>query len=383
MPTTTTTEQWLSPVFQQSWEDFYHFRGKQHDPLKLKIETDFRMRDELKKQFGFEIAIHNNDPKTLPVWVKFFPGNSDSLSPDGTDIFCTIQNEALISRIVQPPSGLLEYASTDWSDGNSSSSFGDADAFDSGMSSRIDAVALVNARSVGNENNSAMPDSNGLLMKPLSAKATKDYLIAGGAEFVEARIGERAEKRLCGKCAKWLFVSSHGLSCKYHDPDGPIETIDGAPEGGRILVAPEEVEWSDMECVILNLCSVLDICDLTGKYQARNPNGTYPDAQSKSPGKRWAATGPKMLLGYNFSAPRDEPEGTAIANDWITAVKSGAADGVDAWREANAKRKAWNACAIDIDKVVDSETSYYCFETIKLFNKTVYVEWYRFPKSSW
>ena len=104
--------------------------------------------------------------------------------------------------------------------------------------------------------------------------------------------------------------------------------------------SPESVQqyWNqDLSAVILAGCSVLDINDYNKNFSG--------DEHNFSPGKRWERTGPQYLLGYNGSAPGDQGGAPArIVTRWIS-MRNVYGD-AGAWMEANAKNRAWNACAI-------------------------------------
>jgi hypothetical protein len=77
-------------------------------------------------------------------------------------------------------------------------------------------------------------------------------------------------------------------------------------------------------------------------------NFYFGTAHADSPGKRWAATGPALLLGYNQAGPSDRNGGLEIIKRFFGSdpVAATAAGRVDAWRATNETGSAWNACAI-------------------------------------
>lgn len=109
----------------------------------------------------------------------------------------------------------------------------------------------------------------------------------------------------------------------------------------------------DLDCVIFAGCSVLDINDYNDNFL--NPGGVWdPANHAASPGKLWESVGPKVLLGYNYHAPRDEggiPK--RIVDSWRN--NRAAMGNVNAWMKANAENRAWHACAI----VKDSRYLYF------------------------
>lgn len=97
--------------------------------------------------------------------------------------------------------------------------------------------------------------------------------------------------------------------------------------------------WNrDLDVVVLAGCSVLDVNDCNGNYPDPVEHGT-------SPGRKWEAVGPSVMLGYNYYAPSDKSGGpTRIISNWIETRK--AMGDIDAWMNANKAQGKWNACAI-------------------------------------
>ena len=79
-------------------------------------------------------------------------------------------------------------------------------------------------------------------------------------------------------------------------------------------------------------------------------NNNYKGANHfDSPGERWEKTGPRILLGYNNSAPIDIPNGLAIANQWARLVTTTNQGAIPCWAVVTYSKKAYNSCAIEKD----------------------------------
>ncbi len=95
----------------------------------------------------------------------------------------------------------------------------------------------------------------------------------------------------------------------------------------------------DLECAIIDGCSVLDVNDY---------NNNYPgDDHTTSPGELWEKTGPTALLGYNYYAPLDTQGSASIVASWL-ANREILGD-IDAWMDANNNSNGRNGCAIEKD----------------------------------
>lgn len=133
---------------------------------------------------------------------------------------------------------------------------------------------------------------------------------------------------------------------------------------GDFTPAMARLYWNrDLDVAIIAACSVLDINDY---------NGLAGNAAA-SPGKAWEQAGPGILLGYNYVAPGDAggaPE--RIMRFWV--ANRGSLGDVNAWMEANARNKAWNACAVVKDQKYVFFESYF----MKKFKRVKEV-----PKGDW
>lgn len=385
-PETSSNDQWLSSQQRLLWEEPYVFSDSptKSDDLKFKVTFPIAISQAVIDQVDIEVAIFSYRWPTTPNWVSFNLGEIGRLSPDKREVWCTISNSTVKSSIMppQPNESEVEFASFDWIADVSISSYDDSNNFASGMRSRY-GPELVSARGLGNPSRVSAPDPrmpSSEVIPPWTAKANKKYFIAAGATYIEVRLprdGSSAQNQgssaraLCREQADWLYVSVHGWhSANGHYPSGCIEVVDEVQIGGDTIhdyVLPEEVEWrSDLNVVIIAGCSVLDINDYNKVY----------GGSTDSPGERWEATGPEVLLGYNASGPRDRGIGDAIASEWVATQAS--VGKIEAWARANRNRKAWNACAIHAGH------DYYYFHRPKdnLFAKLT-SKWTKVPKSDW
>lgn len=233
---------------------------------------------------------------------------------------------------------------------------------------------MVNAKGVGNSSATVIKDPSGEDILAYKAKSNREYLISGGAMYTALRLagGSGETRALCHETTAWLYLSVHGWhSASGSYPSGCIETVDGNGAGQHEFVIPEDVKWSGMKFVIIAGCSVLDINDYNENFPVED--------RADSPGKRWADTGPDLLLGYNCGGPADTPNGRNIIDRFFGSnpVEANNEARVIEWRGANAKEKAWNACAI-IPTV-----AYYYFDYNKFLGGTLTAEWIPVPRASW
>lgn len=164
---------------------------------------------------------------------------------------------------------------------------------------------------------------------PPVSRLSPSFFKAAGCEIVQAGYFEKeSKKRQVMNQADYFYYSGHGSHAT------------GNLTGG---FAPEAVTnwWTrDLRCVILAGCSVLDIND----YNFNHKGGDH----LASPGKRWAQTGPDVLLGFNGKAPGDRGGAPArMMTAWVANRQS--LGDIGAWMKAAADNHAWNACAIEKD----------------------------------
>ena len=163
---------------------------------------------------------------------------------------------------------------------------------------------------------------------PPNSAPSESFFKAAGCEVVTAEYsGFVSPKCQLMNQADIFYYSGHG----HHDSNDL---------SGGFTPAMAANKWDkDLNCVILAGCSVLDINDYNNNYD------DDPQSHQMSPGKAWEQTGPEVLLGYNYSSPGDAGGApTRIVQSWIS--NRGSLGDVDAWMEANAENRAWNACAI-------------------------------------
>ena len=165
---------------------------------------------------------------------------------------------------------------------------------------------------------------------PPNSIPSESFFKAAGCEIVTAEYGGVASaKRQIMNQADYFYFSGHG--------DHLLNTV----QGSYSPIAAAYYWGRDLDCAIIAGCSVLDVNDYNGNYGY--------DQHSLSPGEAWEATGPGILLGYNYRAPGDVGGAPArIMQSWL--ANRAAMGNVNAWMKANADNKAWNACAIVKDQ---------------------------------
>ncbi|MGI6461874.1 MAG: hypothetical protein ACOX5J_17620 [Candidatus Hydrogenedentales bacterium] len=269
-------------------------------------------------------------------WVNVELNEDDILAPDGKSIIVKITNDELVSiGLVRDVSdAVAETASCDFTAPT------DSDQFDKEMGGFHPLLTefKVPARMVGTGKDYACAP----------VKATTGYIIAGGADFIAVQTDKVWDVGLLQNQSDWLYISGHGRH----------------GDGCLCGVLPSKVDWKkDLDLVIISSCSVLDVDDLNNNYE-----GSDHDA---SPGRKWATTGPKILLGYNFYAPADnhrgDPEFTAkIVKKLFERRFVNGETWEYAWGHANKDMaRKWirdsphNACAIVVD---GEQRTYWCWK---------------------
>lgn len=186
---------------------------------------------------------------------------------------------------------------------------------------------------------------------PPNSKLSQSFFKAAGAEVLSVTYGGvRSAKRQVMNQADYFYYSGHG-----NHRWGMVDDFEPA------VVADY---WKrDLDCVIFAGCSVLDVNDYNNNFLS--PTGEWdPDDHAASPGKLWAATGPKVLLGYNYYAPQDSSRAPErIMRSWLSLRQT--MGDVDAWMRANDNRNGHNACTIQ--RIDDSHIRYGYFKREKGF----------------
>lgn len=353
------------------------FDAPQRHYLKFKMVLPTELTNEALTQIDIEASIYGADAESEPVWKKFNLGTIGTLSPDKREVWCTIPYAQMSSTVrpPPPPMGNIEFSSLDWC-ASTSSSFEDSNNFESRIKFKSGSIPLVSARGPGNSERNMIEVDHGGEVRSIpgwAAKANREYFIGGGAAYVDIRLagGGGGKKALCREQVDWLYLSVHGWHSADQEPypSACIELTDWEGDGAsghREYVLPEEVEWNkDLDLVVIAGCSVLDINDYNDNYLGSKHND--------SPGKRWADTGPSILLGYNAGGPADRHAGENIAFNWGLHQESHGQIG--AWRDANREASAWNACAISVN------ISYSYFHTTTILGGTVDADWTTVPWS--
>jgi hypothetical protein len=259
--------------------------------------------------------------------------------------YAQMQNLGLVPTTPQPGKACIDDGS---SDPTAASNLTDSQAF----------MALMPEQARGQSTqygdlNSTPPNSPGF---------DKSFVQAAGCEIITATFGGASSpKRQIMNQASDFYLSVEG----YHSTG----VITAASVAHSIAVRPSDVTnyWNqNLSTVIIAGCAVLDINDYNNNYTGA--------AHTSSPGKLWAASGVDTMLGYNYYAPVDNPNGTQIIKQWCGLINGGNISGDDAWGIANENGLAWNACAI-----INSE-GYYYFEDINVLGITVDHVWTKVPE---
>ena len=211
---------------------------------------------------------------------------------------------------------------------------------DHGSSSSSDPSNLTD----GNAFESGLPDDTrgkstnygNLESTPPNSPVDKTFFVAAGREIITAEYGGAvSHKRQLMNQADHFYYSGHGSHAN--------ATLQGG-------FAPGDVTgyWNkDLDYAIIAGCAVLDIKD----YRARSFSIStrlkwYNAGGNWSPGAQWESSGPRYLLGYNWTAPLDNQGSAGIISNFISALDGGASV-VDAWKQANDLGIGRNACVID------------------------------------
>ena len=166
-----------------------------------------------------------------------------------------------------------------------------------------------------------------LTSDPPRASLSESFLRAAGCEIMVVTYGGlESNKRQIMNQADILYYSGHGFhKIALLDDYGPSVFTN---------------RWNrDLNCLVVSGCSILDVNDYNNNF------ALDPEDHVASPGKLWENVGPNVMLGYNYYAPADDGGVPArVAHAWV--MRRGLLGDVDAWMEANAVNRAWNACAI-------------------------------------
>ncbi len=350
------------------WEPF---NFDDNDAFKLKLVTTSEITQEVVDELEFEVAAFDAEPGTTPNWVKLSAKDFGRLSPDKKEIWCTIPAARIKTDVLpqeKPDSTSTEAFSFDYP---TTGSFIDSDAFDSAVDA--DTTRSVNVRMLGNWEPASTTTPEGAI-DPWVAAVGKEFIVHGGGIYIAARIGSSSEERAVAKNqVDWMYLSTHG-----HSDLGTIDV------GVGEKITPPDVEWQDdLDIVIIAGCAVLDVNDYNGNYDDDNADGDNDRTTGTEPGpsslvfngEKWANTGPKYLLGYNYNAPLDSQNSDRIISDW--AAKRKTLGVVEAWMEANDNSNGRHACAIE------AGVGYWYFHRKTLFGQTIGYELKFIPAASW
>lgn len=171
---------------------------------------------------------------------------------------------------------------------------------------------------------------------PPNSPIDKTFFQAAGRELVTATYAlcESPRRQIMNQ-ADWFYYSGHG----YHQ----LAQLQGGFRSEDVTAYWNE----DLEWVVFAGCAILDI----GDYRARSfrwwTRRDWEEAGGNcSPGSFWEGSGPKYLLGYNWSAPLDNQGATAILENFLQRWNAGE-NVLEAWKNANNQGVGRNACAID------------------------------------
>jgi len=155
---------------------------------------------------------------------------------------------------------------------------------------------------------------------------TKHFLKVAGYNAIQSTVLGMTTYQFIPDQAHVLYISTHG----YHDGN-TLVTQDG-------LFSPLETDWGKgLSMVVIAGCSVLDV---TGS----KPRWAGTQSANIAPGRKWAATGPCVLLGYEESAPIDrflswngfsDAGPKQVVSQWIFSMEFELASPIYAWMYAN------------------------------------------------
>ena len=304
----------------------------------VKVRVGFYPPVSSVDQFPFDVLIATFG-KDRPRWEPA-PLSGAELAANGMELRLSVSNEQLKTWGMLPcgedddGEGGVEHCSIDCFDPKESTRYADAyntyddeDAFALGCRSlngwsdekqRVDAKAGGNWADTGKPIWFAAAPRTQRSIPPWTARAHAEYIRAGGAVYVEARCDDKSDRGMIQNQADWLYIDSHGGStCDgIPKPPGCTERPHNAsrPTGqlyayGGVYVHPREVDWhKDLNVVIFQGCGILDIDDRNGNVDDNGDGVAEVGTEGHpSPGRLWAATGPRCLLGYNTSGPSEMP----------------------------------------------------------------------------
>lgn len=194
-----------------------------------------------------------------------------------------------------------------------------------------------------------------------------------GVELISAKFGSYIGKFYFQNQADIIYVSGHGSH------------FDGTVYGAGYDLIPGDIgnNWNyDVDMVILSACSVLDIGNKNFKLWTsdRAVGCNVPTGHNNcNPGLKWASVnGPKIFLGYNHTAPKDESGvSKEVVKRFFLYYKDGdLQSAIEAWRKAHPVKKSmtrntwvkmkgpdaamYNACVIE--KIDDKKLKYYYYK---------------------
>lgn len=316
-----------------SWEDLDESRVVLDDePLRVRIDAWPCMTSaaQIKSIFGSTFTISTDS--TCPGGANIDIPLDASFATDGSagQIRMEFPRAELVANGLLPSQnedGIEEKATIDSGDYDQED---DSTLLDSTAFNAIAGVSRHDATSLGNMDN-----------QPPSSLGNRYFFSAAGVEYILATYFTKSSKfRQIMNQADYFYFSGHG-----HHAHAALE----CPSGEGVVPSDVKSYWTnDLECVIFAGCSVLDIGDFVSKRLSWRELAKWKAAGGAcSPGNRWRNIGPKIFLGYGWTAPLDTQGSDEIAAICAAQINSGQ-NPVEAWRIANDRPAGRNACAIDM-----------------------------------
>ena len=306
---------------ESSWPEIEESRVLLDDEdlrMKITISPQLQTLAQCRQMFGSSLTIKTSG--TCPAGV------SVPIPDDATFVNLSGRSEMRISKTRQQLKALGLLPSQDEDGVNEMAVYdvGSIAGIDGSNLSDSNAFLALGAaeRGVATGEPSQMLTSD-----PPRASLSESFLRAAGCEIMVVTYGGlESNKRQIMNQADILYYSGHGFhKIALLDDYGPSVFTN---------------RWNrDLNCLVVSGCSILDVNDYNNNF------ALDPEDHVASPGKLWENVGPNVMLGYNYYAPADDGGVPArVAHAWV--MRRGLLGDVDAWMEANAVNRAWNACAI-------------------------------------
>ena len=351
---TESNEDWNSQEKILPAGEIYLIQAKDPEPIKFKVNVPVKITEEQFRPLKlYATSILGENSKSSEQKVTNFSLSELSKvtfhqTDNGSTARCQIDQDLWKSKFVMQ-SIKDSVFSVDWSDFDPSvdqytkSTYEDSDVFDQSFE-KISYSLNGKARGEGNWTEKEISDSVGKISSWSARAYSSSFKAAGYCRFTLNSASCAVMEQ-----AKIAYFSTHGAH-SYNIrlggyPTGVIETAElssDPTQPKRIYLKPEDMEWhAGLDVAVMAACAVLDVNDYNNNYKGAN--------HFDSPGERWEKTGPRILLGYNNSAPIDIPNGLAIANQWARLVTTTNQGAIPCWAVVTYSKKAYNSCAIEKD----------------------------------